>query len=171
MVRESAQPAQQNVQTVSRLEYDALRARSLAERLSDVLTKAIGSLASITFHIVWFTTWILINSGLVPGVGPFDPFPFGILTLIVSTEGVLLALTILISQNRMTRQADRRAHLDLQIGLLAEQEATLMLHLLQRVVRHLGLPEDSSEAEANKLIRRTDLNAMMRSLEEKLPKE
>jgi hypothetical protein len=55
-VRESAQPAQQNVQTVSRLEYDALRARSLAERLSDVLTKAIGSLASITFHVVWFTS-------------------------------------------------------------------------------------------------------------------
>jgi len=67
----------------------------------------------------------------------------------LSTEGVLLALIILISQKNMTRQADRRAHLNLQIGLLAEQEITLMLHLLQRVARHLGVPDDPSEAETN----------------------
>ena len=71
--------------------------------------------------------------GFIAALPPFDPFPFGILTLIVSTEGVLLAIIILISQNRMIRQADRRAHLDLQINLLAEQEASLILRQVRRI--------------------------------------
>ena len=164
-------PEQRNVETISRLERDALRGRSFAERLSDTLTKAIGSLASITLHVGWFAGWILINTGVIPWMDPFDPFPFGVLTLIVSTEGVLLALIILISQNRMIRQADRRAHLDLQVSLLAEQEATLMLRTIRRLARHLGLPEEPAEEEANTLVRRTDLHAMVRSLDERLPKE
>jgi uncharacterized membrane protein len=171
MNESNPRPEQRNVETISRLEQDALRSRSLAERLSDALTKAIGSLTSITLHICWFFVWIIINAGLFSGVESFDPFPFGVLTLIVSTEGVLLALTILISQNRMIRQADRRAHLDLQISLLAEQETTLLLRTFQRIARHLGLPEDPTEAEANTLVRRTDLNAMVQSLEERLPKD
>jgi uncharacterized membrane protein len=167
----NAHPAEQNVMTVSRLEQDALRSRSLAERISDVLTKAVGSLSSMILHAGWFTAWILINSGLIAWISPFDPFPFGVLTLIVSTEGVLLAITILISQNRMIRQADRRAHLDLQISLLAEQETTAVLHTLQRIARQIGLPEDPSEAEATKLSEQTNVNQMVRTLEEQLPKE
>lgn len=170
MPESTTRPEHRNVETVSRLEDDALRGRSLAEHLSDVLTKAIGSLTSIMLHICWFFAWIVINVGLLPGIEPFDPFPFGILTLIVSTEGVLLALIILISQNRMIRQADRRAHLDLQVSLLAEQETTLLLRTMLRVSRQLGLPEDTTEAEANTLARRTDLNEMMQSLEKQLPK-
>jgi uncharacterized membrane protein len=171
MSQTNANPAQQNVRTVSRLERDALETRSLAERISDVLTKAIGSITSITLHALWFGAWILINTGVFPWLAPFDPFPFGVLTLIVSTEGVLLAIVILISQNRMIRQADRRAHLDLQVSLLAEQETTLVLHTLQRIARQLGLPEDRHDVEANKLIEQTDIYAMMRNLEEQLPKE
>jgi uncharacterized membrane protein len=163
--------AQENVQTISRLEREALRNRSSAERFSDALTKAVGSLTSIALHAGWFATWIAINTGLIPGLPPFDPVPFGMLTLIVSTEGVLLALIILISQNRMIRQADRRANLDLQISLLAEQESTLTLHTLLRVARHVGLPEDASEAQAKELVKQTDVTGMMRTLTEQLPEE
>jgi len=171
MSESGGHPEQQNVQAVSGLEREALRARSLAERISDVLTKAIGSLTSIALHAGWFASWIIVNTGLIPRIEPFDPFPFGVLTLIVSTEGVLLALIILISQNRMIRQADRRAHLDLQVSLLAEQETTLILHVLRRIARQIGVPEDAREAEANKLMNQTDVSAMMRTLEEQLPKE
>jgi uncharacterized membrane protein len=171
MSEPTGNPAQQNVRRVSQLERDALETRSLAERISDDLTKAVGSITSITLHAFSFVAWILINTEFIPGVPPFDPFPFGVLTLIVSTEGVLLAIIILISQNRMIRQADRRAHLDLQIGLLAEQETTMILHTLQRIARQLGLPQDSRDAEATKLIEQTDVYAMMRNLEEQLPKE
>lgn len=171
MSERNADPAQRNVETVSRLEHEALRTRSFAERISDVLTKAVGSITSITLHATWFAVWISINNGFVHSITPFDPFPFGVLTLIVSTEGVLLAIIILISQNRMIRQADRRAHLDLQISLLAEQETTLVLHMLQRIARQLGLPEDPSAAQATKLIEQIDVAAMMRRLQEELPKD
>ena len=147
-----------------------MHSRSLAERLNEILTKPSSASHRLVFNL------LVVRVGgdqhrLIPGVEAFDPFPFGILTLIVSTEGVLLALIILISQNRMTRQADRRAHLDLQISLLAEQETTVMLHTVERIARHLGLPEDAAEVEASNLVRRTDLNAMMRRLEERLPKD
>jgi uncharacterized membrane protein len=62
---------------------------------------------------------------------PFDPFPFSFLTLVVSLEAIFLSVFVLMSQNRMTRQADKRAHLDLQIYLLAEQELTTILHMLR----------------------------------------
>jgi uncharacterized membrane protein len=171
MKKLSKDPAQQNVQRVSRLERDALQKRSVAERISDALTRAVGSIASIIFHALWFCIWIAINTGLAPFIPPFDPFPFGVLTLIVSTEGVLLAIIILISQNRMIRQADRRAHLSLQIGLLAEQETTVVLNTLQRLSHHLGLPEDSENTKATELLRQTDVYAMMRNLEEQLPQD
>jgi len=59
--------------------------------------------------------WIAANLNLIPGVRAFDPFPFGILALFVSSESVFLTIFVLISQNRMSRQAERRAHLDLQV--------------------------------------------------------
>jgi uncharacterized membrane protein len=164
-------PTQKNIQTIVTLEHDALQKRSLAESVSDALTGAIGSIASIVFHGVWFTGWILVNSGTVSGIEPFDPFPFGILTLIVSTEGVLLAIVIMISQNRMIRQADRRAHLDLQVGLLAEQEATLVLEKLDRMGHHLGMSENQKDTEARQLVEQTDVPTVMRNLEDQLPKE
>lgn len=167
----SNHPTQQNVQIVARLEQEALRQRTLAERLSDVLTRAVGSLTFVILHLLWFAGWVLVNGGLIPGLSPFDPFPFGVLTLMVSTEGVLLAIIILISQNRMVRQGERRAHLDLQINLLSEQEMTLMLHMLQRLNQHLGVSTDHRNEELRQLIEQTDIYAMMRHLEQHLPKE
>jgi len=122
-------------------------------------------------HAGFFLAWIVINLGWVPVVPPFDPFPFGILTLIVSTEGVLLAIIILISQNRMIRQADRRAHLDLQINLLAEQEASLILHQVRRIAERMQLPPDERDREAALLMENTDVGKVMHTLEEQLPKD
>jgi uncharacterized membrane protein len=114
---------------------------------------------------------VVINLGLVPGVAPFDPFPFGILTLFVSGEGVLLSLFILISQNRMTRQADRRAHLALQVSMLAEQELTLLLQHQQRLIEHLGVPQAPIDGESERLLQKTDVQDVVRELEQRLPGE
>jgi uncharacterized membrane protein len=116
-----------------------------------------------------FAAWVLINFGCVPGIPVFDPFPFGILTLIVSAEGVLLALFILVSQNRMTRQADRRAHLDLQVNMLAEQELTLMLQMQQRLCEKLGVDVERERAKARHLMEHTDVEEIIEEIEEKLP--
>lgn len=131
----------------------------------------MGTFAFVALHLLWFAGWVAVNLGLVPGVAPFDPFPFGILTLLVSGEGVLLALFILISQNRMTRQADRRAHLALQVSLLAEQELTLLLQLQQRLCAHGGGTPPADDAAARRLLQQTDVQDVVRELEERLPSE
>ncbi len=115
--------------------------------------------------------WFTINFEAVPGVAAFDPFPFGVLTLIVSAEGVFLAIFVLISQNRMTRDADRRAHLDLQISLLTEQNSTKVIQLMQTLAERLGVPEASADAEARTLAQPTDVKRIADELDRSLPKD
>jgi uncharacterized membrane protein len=91
-------------------------------------------------HLIGFAAWIVIN--IIPGVAHFDPFPFTFLTLIVSLEAIFLSTFILISQNQETRLSERRNHLDLQINLLAEQENTKKLTLLERIAKKVGARTD-----------------------------
>src|SRR4029453_7889918 len=97
-----------------------------------------------TIHLGWFVVWLTVNTGLVPGVRAFDPYPFSFLTLVVSLEAIFLSIWILIGQNEMERLADRRAHLDLQINMLAEQESTAAIRMLQRICERLGIPLDDA---------------------------
>jgi uncharacterized membrane protein len=75
--------------------------------------------------------WIAVNLGSLDFIPPFDPFPFPLLSVVLSGEAVLLTAFVLIRQNRMSRQADQRSHLDLQINLLAEKEATKIIQMLE----------------------------------------
>lgn len=165
----TADPTAYNVEAIARLEHEALLDRTTAERVSDMITKFIGSMAFVVFHVLLFTAWFVMNLNLIPGVAPFDPFPFGILTLIVSGEGVFLTIFVLISQNRMTRQADRRAHLSLQVSMLAEQELTMLLRMQQKLSDHFGVEVESVKAEAQRLMKETSVEKLVDDLEEKLP--
>ena len=98
------------------------------------------------------------------------PYPFSFLTLIVSLEAIILSLFVLISQNRMSREADRRAHRDLQVNLLAEQENTKALEMLHRIAQQLGL-EIPREDEVHGLIEKTDIDRLASELDERLPKD
>jgi uncharacterized membrane protein len=74
---------------------------SLEGRLADTITEFSGSMGFVYLHIILFSSWILINGGfLQPFIHPFDPFPYGLLTMIVSLEAIFLSTFILISQNR-----------------------------------------------------------------------
>src|SRR5512138_1273170 len=128
---ESARSTLETIEEVAVLEEQALRERTLGERISDLLVRFMGRLSFVAAHLLVFVLWFVVNSGFVPGVRPFDPFPFGILTLIVSAEGVLFTLLVLISQNRMSRQADLRAHMTLQVGLLARKDTARMTDVLE----------------------------------------
>jgi uncharacterized membrane protein len=107
-----------------------------------------------------FTGWIAANVGLVPGLQPFDPFPFPFLTMTVSLEAIFLALFVLASQNRLARQADRRSHLDLQIDLLAEREMTAVLRLLRDIAAHLKVETSVTSEQLRDLAKRTDLHQL-----------
>jgi uncharacterized membrane protein len=165
----TARSTLESIEEVAAVEEQALRERTLGERISDALVRFMGRLSFVAAHLALFVLWFLINSGAVPGVRPFDPFPFGILTLIVSAEGVLFTLLVLISQNRMARQADLRAHITLQLGLLEKKRTTRALDILEGLRERLGLPAPD-EAHAD-LVKPADVPTLARELKERLPDE
>ena len=132
---------ERNIRTIIRLRAEAARERGLQDRVADAITNFAGRMAFLYLHVVWFGTWIAINSGRV-GVRPFDPFPYGLLTMTVSLEAIFLATLVLISQNRLSAESERRADLGLQIGLLAEHELTRALHMLDAIQDKLGIEND-----------------------------
>jgi uncharacterized membrane protein len=159
---------QRNVQEISKMEGDALQSRSAAERLGDFVAQKAGTVWFIGFHIVWFATWALLNSGTLAAVKPFDPLPYPFLTLIVSLEAIFLSLFILMSQNRASVHEDRRSHLDLQINLLAEHESSKTLELLKALCEHHGLA-CSQDPELVELIARTKPSEIVQALKSSLP--
>jgi uncharacterized membrane protein len=117
---------ERNIRTIIQLRREAARARSVQDLLADAITAFSGRMVFVYVHIVWFGVWILLNTGYV-GVRPFDPFPYGLLTMVVSLEAIFLATFVLISQNRLSEEAEHRADLALHIGLLTEHELTRVL--------------------------------------------
>ena len=113
--------------------------RKLSERIADALTLGFGSMAFLVLNVVWFIVWIVINVGLIPGIEPFDPFPFGFLTMVVSLEAIALAIIVLMSQNRAAKIADLREEVDLQVDMMAEQELTKLLQLVTMLAEKQGI--------------------------------
>jgi uncharacterized membrane protein len=166
---QTAHPTQFNIAAIAKLEEQALSRRTRTERQSDTIVRFIGSPKFLLLHVILVATWITANLNLIPGVNPFDPFPFGILALFVSSESVFLTIFVLISQNRMARQAERRSHLDLQVGMLAEQELTTVLQMLQKLCQHAGVDVKSSNEQVQGFSETTDVHKLASELDKKLP--
>src|ERR1700722_15952155 len=107
--RAAANPTQYNIDAIAKLEHDAHGRRTPTERMSDIIKKLVGSMGFLLAQMVLIAGWSIVNLHLIAGLKPFDPFPFGVLALIVSSEGVFLTTFVLISQNRMSRQSARRS--------------------------------------------------------------
>jgi uncharacterized membrane protein len=156
-----------NVERVARLEAEQLQGLSLGARWASGIIRIAGTVAFAGIHAAWFAAWIAINVGLVPFIAPFDPYPFSFLTLVVSLEAIFLSIWILIGHNEMMRLADRRAHLDLQINMLAEQESTAAIRMLQRISERLGVATEDSIETA--LTEETDVERLATDIDRTLP--
>ncbi len=160
-----ADPVLHNVEAIAELERVALRRRTRGERFSDAITNASGTFFFILAHVAWFAVWIGANTLTSRR---FDPYPFNLLTLIVSLEAIVLASFVLMTQNRMTRQADRRAHLDLQINLLAEQELTAILHMLNALCQEAGVAVSIRDVRVEQLLKQTNIKRVAVAVEREL---
>lgn len=125
-----------NVKAMRELEEAAMARRTGADRAASAIARFCGSMTFVWIHVAVFATWISYNS--LPWFDAFDPYPFTFLTLVVSLEAIFLSTFILISQNYDMRVAERRNQLDLQINLLAEQENTKALQILERIAMKVG---------------------------------
>ncbi len=141
---------------------DAKRSRS--EKIADLVTAKFGSIAFLTINLVWFAVWIVINLNLIPGVAAFDPFPFGLLTMIVSLEAIALAIFVLISQNRSGKIADLREEIDLQVDMLTERELTKLMHLTCAIAEKQGI-DLSKDQELKKMLEPTSMSKIEHALE------
>jgi uncharacterized membrane protein len=156
----------QTVKAVAQIERSVYDARSRVDHAARMTTRAAGSGTAIVLHVVWFLIWTLSNLGVIPGIEPFDPFPFSMLTTIVSFEVIFLTLFVLVNQNRTSREADKRAQLGLQVNLLAEKEVTMILKMLQEMSTKLGIaPAEDLKA----LLAETKLDELSEKLESALP--
>lgn len=163
----SQSAAARNVEEIAKLERQVMGQLPLGERISHAITNVIGSAQCAFVHLLAFGAWMSWNAS-APAAWQFDPYPFGLLTMIVSMEGVLVAILVLSTQNRMTAQSDRRDHLDLQVDMLAEQEMTMVLRMLSRISTHLGVEPDDAELGATReLMERTNIFELMEELRRK----
>ena len=136
-----------NVQRMKRLEEWSKRNRSFADRAAQGVAQFCGRMTFVWIHAALFVAWLAWNS--LPGLSHFDPYPFTFLTLCVSLEAIFLSAFILISQNFEMRLTERRAQLDLQINLLAEQETTKILWMVHGMALKMGtLDKDDPEVAA-----------------------
>lgn len=137
-----------NIHTITRLRLKATREQTIEDRIAGTITSLSGSLTFVGCHLAWFLAWILLNTGRFH-VYPFDPFPYGLLGLIVSLEAVLLSTLVLITQKRLGHQVERRANLDLHIGLLTEHEITRVLRMLHAIQEKLGIENQAADELAD----------------------
>jgi len=139
--------------------------RTPTEKMADVMTDMFGSFSFLVFNALIFILWILININLIPGIKPFDPYPFTFLTMVVSLEAIFLAIIVLISQNRAARIADLREEIDLQINVRAEDEITKILNIVDAIHDHIGLPAEDDE-ELKEMKQKTSIDEIERQIEQ-----
>ena len=147
-----------NVKRVMALESAEHEKATPADRAADAITAFSGSIVFVWITVAMIGGWIVANL-VLPTRDRLDPFPFPLLTLVLSVEAIFLAIFILMSQNRAAKISDKRGHLDLQLNLLAEQENTKMLLMLEEIGRTVGCQFEEG-AEVRVLAEATEPEAL-----------
>jgi uncharacterized membrane protein len=113
--------------------------RGTQDRIADAITSFAGRMVFVYVHAVWFAVWIALNEGLLGKAGVFDPYPYGLLTMIVSLEAIFLSTFVMISQNRQAARENVRADLDFETNVRSEVWAV-------HIGKALGLNPEEIEA-------------------------
>lgn len=148
------------------LEAEELKRRSVTIVIADWLTTSFGSVSFLLFNVLVFTFWILTNLGRISGVPVFDPYPFILLTMVVSLEAIILSVIVLMSQNRQSQISTLWEELDMQVNLISEREITKILHLLALVLKKQGI--QYKDTELSEMIKQTDISYIERQLKEQI---
>jgi len=127
-----------NIEALKRHHDDETRSASLHDRMALSITNFAGSFTFIYLHIAIIGFWVAANLGWIHGIRPWDS-SFVMLAMVASVEAIFLSTFVLITQNRMAEESDRRAALDLQVNLLAEHEVTRLIRQTSAIAEKLGI--------------------------------
>jgi uncharacterized membrane protein len=158
----------QNIEKIVQVENEALQPRGGREAITDAIGGFVGTISFVITQCLLFVAWAIVNAGTIPQLTPFDPFPYPLLSSITSLEAVLLTAFVLIKQNRMAVIADRRDHLDLQVNLLTEREATQIIQMLDRLSAHFGV-DQHHDADSRELGRHVAVEHLVEEVHSRLP--
>lgn len=147
-------------------EAQELKKRPLSIKFADTITQVAGSVPFLGLNIAFFATWIAINTSLIPGIAVFDPYPFVMLTTIVSLEAIILAVFVLMSQNRQSVIASLREETQLQVNLITERELTKTLMLLNKLLEKQKVKLEDQELE--EMLKELDQSYIERELQKQL---
>lgn len=152
-----------NIRALQERRNAAEREASLQDRVAETITRFTGSMAFVALHVVLFGFWTLVNTGLLPILPKWDE-SFVILGTSASVEAIFLSTFVLISQNRMAAAADKRADLDLHIGLLAEHEVTKLVAMVSAITDRMGI-ETRADPEVGELSQDVAPDAVLDEIE------
>jgi uncharacterized membrane protein len=144
-----AKIVERNIKALIKVRSKVEKKKTRSDRIADWVVKIAGNMMFAYLHAIWFVLWIA--DSILRGQDAFDPFPFSLLTTIVSLEAIFLTLFVLVSQNRQSKQDEQRANLNLQIDLLAEHEITKLLCLVDQIAEKLGVQAVECDPEFSDL--------------------
>jgi uncharacterized membrane protein len=127
----------ENIRTLIARRQREERNRRASERIADAVTRFTGSMTFVYLHLAVFGSWIVSNLKWTP-FPKFDP-SFVVLAMVASVEAIFLSTFVLITQNRLSAEATRRADLDLQISLLSEHEITRLIKLVSAIAEKMNI--------------------------------
>ncbi|HXO70812.1 MAG TPA: DUF1003 domain-containing protein [Bradyrhizobium sp.] len=160
------QTTAKNIESILKLEEKDEQDLSAFHRVSHAVGWFVGTIYFVVLQCIFVLLWIASNTHLLGDGRPFDPPPFPLLSTVLAMEAVLLTSFVLIRQNAMDLRSERRNHLDLQINLLAEKEATSILKILHEIAEHLKI-DVSADAEREELAKDTAVESIARDLRSK----
>jgi uncharacterized membrane protein len=164
-------PDRRRNRSVANRAFGAIKAQHAAERtviesLADGLNEIASSTPFLLIHVVWFLVWIPWNLGMFR-LKPFDPFPFGLLTMVVSLEAIFLSIFVLMSQKRESKIAELREELMVQVSLRMEEEVTKTLQLVAGLYTRMGHVMSEDE-ELGKMLRPLDVTTIEKELTDEI---
>lgn len=156
----------QKIQTIAELFAKAERRVGRHQLAIERITDGIGRPSTAYLLALVFATWMLVN-GLAPrlGASPPDPPPFAWLQVAASMAALLMTVAILTTQNRVAKLAQQRAHLDLQINLIAEEKIAKVVALIEELRRDLPSVKNREDPLADAMTAAVDLDAVAGELE------
>ncbi len=160
-------PERRRRRLVANRAFGAIKAQHAADRtpiqaVADWLNDLAASARFLVVHVLWFGIWVLWNTGLL-GMPPFDPFPFGLLTMVVSLEAIFLSIFVLMAQKRESAIAELREEMSLQVGLRLEEEVTKTLQLVAGLYTRMG-HKFAEDPELHEMLQPLDVEAIEREL-------
>ena len=158
----------ENIDRIIRVEEDAMDRRSRGEAMVDAVGGFCGTPGFVVVQLLAFVGWVVVNALALPGIGTFDRFPFPLLATVTSFEAVLIAAFVLMKQNRISVIVARRDHLDLQVNLRTERQATQIIQMLDRLSAHVGFEHDH-DADGRELGQHVEIGHLVDELHRRLP--